>query len=41
MSFPFVAERVLDGRLKLHGGHFDIRSGVLTLLDRQGVFQAV
>ena len=39
MSFPFVAERVLDGRLQLLGGHFDIRTGVLTMLDREGVFQ--
>ncbi len=38
MSFPFVAERVLDGRLKLQGGHFDIRTGALTLLDREGAF---
>jgi carbonic anhydrase len=39
MSFPFVAERVLDGRLKLHGAHFDIRTGVLTVLDRTGEFR--
>ncbi len=40
MSFPFVAERVLDGRLQLLGGHFDIRSGVLAMLDRSGEFKA-
>ncbi len=40
MSFPFVAERVLDGRLQLLGGHFDIRSGVLTMLGRDGTFSA-
>ena len=38
MSFPFVAERVLDGRLALRGAHFDIRSGLLTLLERDGGF---
>jgi carbonic anhydrase len=40
MSFPFVAERVMDGRLQLHGGHFDIRTGVLALLGRDGSFSA-
>lgn len=40
MSFPFVAERVLDGRLALLGGHFDIRTGTLALLGRDGAFSA-
>jgi len=40
MSFPFVAERVLDGRLQLLGGHFDIRSGVLAMLSRDEAFSA-
>jgi carbonic anhydrase len=39
MSFPFVAERVLDGRLKLYGAHYSIRTGVLTILDRDGNFR--
>lgn len=38
MSFPFIAERVLAGTLTLLGGHFDIRTGKLTLLDREGRF---
>lgn len=40
MSFPFVAERVLDKRLSLQGAHFDIRTGKLQMLDRQGNFVA-
>ncbi|MCA3254421.1 MAG: carbonic anhydrase [Alphaproteobacteria bacterium] len=33
MSFPFVAERVEDGRLKLQGAHFAITEGLLRVLD--------
>jgi carbonic anhydrase len=32
-TFPFVAERERDGRLKLHGAYFAIADGVLNLLD--------
>ncbi len=32
-TFPFVDERVADGRLRLHGGFFDIANGVLHLRD--------
>ena len=32
-SFPFVAERVSAGNLSLHGGYFDIATGVLNLRD--------
>jgi carbonic anhydrase len=38
MTFPWIAERVRDGRLKLHGARFDIRSGVLELLKPDGSF---
>ncbi len=40
MSFPFVRDRVLDGSLALQGAHFDIRTGVLALLGRDGAFSA-
>jgi len=33
MTFPFVAERVADGRLQLHGLWKDIRDGVLEAYD--------
>lgn len=33
MTFPFVRERVEDGRLSLHGAHFGIESGELELID--------
>jgi carbonic anhydrase len=32
-TFPWIAEREKDGRLKLHGGHFSISEGRLYLLD--------
>jgi carbonic anhydrase len=32
-TFPWVRERELDGRLKLHGAYFAIADGVLHLLD--------
>jgi carbonic anhydrase len=32
-TFPWIAEREADGRLKLHGGHFSISEGRLYLLD--------
>ena len=32
-TFPWIAEREQDGRLKLHGGHFSIAEGRLYLLD--------
>jgi carbonic anhydrase len=42
MTFPFVAERVKDGRLVLHGARFGIADGRLEVLDRAtGAFQAV
>lgn len=39
-SFPWIAERLADGRLRLHGMHFDVRSGVLALLQPDGTFAA-
>lgn len=33
MSFPWIAERVEQGRLKLHGWHFDIPSGIIVAYD--------
>ena len=32
-SFPFVAERVAAGTLRLRGAHFDIADGILRVLD--------
>jgi carbonic anhydrase len=33
MTFPFIAERVAKGELKLHGARFGIADGTLELLD--------
>lgn len=41
-SFPFVRERLADGRLKLRGAHFDIAHGKLLALDPEtGAFAPV
>jgi|SRR3954447_3951360 carbonic anhydrase len=41
-TFPWIAEREKDGRLKLHGGHFSIAEGRLYLLDEvEGSFHPV
>ncbi|HET6182038.1 MAG TPA: carbonic anhydrase [Acetobacteraceae bacterium] len=37
-SFPWIAERLEAGRLRLHGTHFDVRHGVLNLLQPDGSF---
>lgn len=38
-TFPFVKDRVAQGRLALHGAHFDIETGVLWFHDpARGVF---
>lgn len=40
-SFPWIAERLADGRLHLHGGHFDVRTGVLAMMGPDGAFKPV
>jgi carbonic anhydrase len=41
-TFPWIAERENDGRLRLHGGHFSISEGRLYLLDEaEGIFRPV
>jgi carbonic anhydrase len=41
-TFPWIAEREADGRLKLHGGHFSIAEGLLYVLDEaEGTFHPV
>lgn len=39
MSFPFIKERVDDGRLKLHGAYFSIAEGILHIMDENGAFK--
>ena len=39
-TFPWIAERMAGGRLQLHGAIFDIRSGVLSILQADGGFAA-
>jgi carbonic anhydrase len=41
MTFPWVAERVADGELMLHGVWFDIRTGALMILQPDGSFSSV
>jgi carbonic anhydrase len=38
LTFPWLAARVADGRLRMHGAFFDIRTGVLSRLNA-GVFE--
>jgi carbonic anhydrase len=41
-TFPWIAERENEGRLKLHGGHFSIAEGRLYVLDEaEGTFHPV
>lgn len=37
-TFPWIASRVAAGTLRLHGAHFDVRSGVLEVLRPDGAF---
>lgn len=41
LTFPWIGERVAAGQLKLTGSIFDIRSGVLALLNPDGSFVPV
>jgi len=41
LTFPWVAERMNTARLRLHGAIFDIRSGVLSVLQPDGRFAPV
>jgi carbonic anhydrase len=41
MTFPWIAERVAAGKLRLHGAWFAIHSGSLTLLQQNGGFLPV
>jgi carbonic anhydrase len=41
LTFPWIAERVNNARLRLHGAIFDIRSGVLSLLEEDNRFTPV
>jgi carbonic anhydrase len=36
LTFPWLREAVEAGRLRLHGLHFDVRTGVLTALGAEG-----
>jgi len=40
-TFPWIASRIAAGTLRLSGAHFDILSGVLSVLDEGGDFQSV
>lgn len=40
-SFPWIAEREAAGLLSLHGAHFDVRFGRLSLLSKTGIFEEV
>ena len=37
-TFPWIAERVAEGKLQLHGASFDIRTGELVVLRGDGSF---
>ena len=41
LTFPWIAEPVRTGTLRLHGAHFDIRFGRLSLLGADGQFETV
>jgi carbonic anhydrase len=41
-TFPWIAERERTGSLRLHGAHFSIADGLLSLLDEaDGTFHPV
>lgn len=39
-GYPWIAERLDDGSMELHGAHFDVRHGILNLMDTDGAFRA-
>ena len=39
MTFPWVAERVQDGKLELHGWYFDLETASLFICDPAGAFR--
>jgi carbonic anhydrase len=41
LTFPWIAQGVADGRLRLTGTMFDIRSGVLARMRPDGAFESV
>ena len=41
LTYPWIAERVDRAQLRLHGATFDIRSGVLSVLQADGRFASV
>lgn len=41
MTFPWIAEKVETGKLKLHGAYFDIGTGVLYVRNSDGQFASV
>jgi carbonic anhydrase len=41
ITFPWIAERVAAGKLMLHGAWFDIRIGVLMILQPDGSFGVI
>jgi carbonic anhydrase len=40
-TFPWIASQIAVGTLRLSGAHFDIRSGVLSVLGEGGSFETV
>jgi carbonic anhydrase len=40
-TFPWIAARIAAGTMRLSGAHFDIRSGVLSVLGGDGRFETV
>lgn len=38
-GYPWIAARLDDGSMELHGAHFDVRHGILNLMDANGVFR--
>ena len=41
-TFPFINERLADGRLRLHGWFYGIGTGLLSIYnDKTGAFEAV